>query len=1052
MKAKHLTLSPQYDCSTLHALTTAVTMIIIHALWDSEHHLHLWGEDSALPTRHAPRRGRRARVPAPRDHPFAAAIEQVIDIPGEPSSLTVLLPSSKDGPQSSPGLLWEEDAPDEPDTLAPWIVPTLRLSPVRASQWILSKTTGWDELIWGDTLRYWRAVVTLADELVRAGRVLPGLEVGDEGPIARWRPAPARSEDYARLQALRETMPPLARAVVSDEVLATAQAKGWEMAAVPAARTILTQTFEALVDSLTRTRLARSDGASLREKPKNVHDAWLRALTGADPTVDASPRAVEAFLTSLTEWTRPLQKSAERPVRLCFRLEPPEDDDEAAGPWRLAFVLQAIEDPSLLVDAAEIWRIEGATMKVLERHLDHPQEALLEELGRAMTLFPDLAGALDTARPQAMDLDAAAAFRFLTDHAALLEQAGFGVIVPAWWHEPGRRLGARIKARSSASSAPRSTSEGLGVKTLCDFEWEVVLGDTSLSRDELERLAELKMPLVRVRGQWVSLRPADLERALRLFDGADDPRPMNAGEVVRQRLGLEDAALGLPVVDWSLDGWLGDLLNGDFDEHRADCSTPAGFHGELRPYQGRGLAWLRYLEALGFGACLADDMGLGKTIQVLARLVEDAPHATGPTLVICPLSVVGNWRREARAFAPGLDVRVHHGPARDRSPEFIETLGPADLVITTYDVVRSDVEILQEVNWHRVVLDEAQMIKNTNTGRTRAVRALPARHRVALSGTPVENRLLELWSIMHFLNPGMLGTAKAFHERIALPIESGGSEDRAELLRRVTGPFIMRRLKTDRRIITDLPEKLEFKEYCHLTREQATLYKAVTDEMLTRLESSDGIARQGLVLTLMTRLKQICNHPVQFLSDGARLHERSGKLDRLADLAQEIVDAGDKALIFTQYTAMAGLIRRHLQDQLGRPVLYLHGGSSQEKRDEMVARFQSDDGPPFFLLSLRAGGTGLTLTAASHVIHYDRWWNPAVEDQATDRAFRIGQKANVQVRKLICEGTLEEKIDAIIDRKKALADRVLTSGEAGLGQLSNDEIREIVTLSQEAFA
>jgi SNF2 family DNA or RNA helicase len=412
------------------------------------------------------------------------------------------------------------------------------------------------------------------------------------------------------------------------------------------------------------------------------------------------------------------------------------------------------------------------------------------------------------------------------------------------------------------------------------------------------------------------------------------------------------------------------------------------------------------------------------------------------------MSVVGNWQREVARITPGLRVHVHHGGERLGGEALAEALQGCDLVITTYALVVRDREALGSIEWERVVLDEAQNIKNTSALQTRAIRGLPARRRVALTGTPVENRLSELWSILDFLNPGLLGSQSDFRRRFAIPIERYHDTGRADQLKRLTNPFVLRRLKTDRSIIQDLPEKLEIKVFCNLTREQATLYQAVVDDMMARIENSDGIERRGLVLAAMTKLKQVCNHPVHLLQDRSSLDGRSGKLERLEETIEEVLAVGDRALIFTQYTEMAQLLRPHLQERFAREVLFLHGGTPKRARDEMVARFQSDGGPPIFLLSLKAGGTGLNLTAANHVIHFDRWWNPAVEDQATDRAFRIGQRRDVQVRKLICAGTLEERIDTMIEQKKDLAGRVVGTGEAWLTELSTEELRRVIALAE----
>jgi SNF2 family DNA or RNA helicase len=455
---------------------------------------------------------------------------------------------------------------------------------------------------------------------------------------------------------------------------------------------------------------------------------------------------------------------------------------------------------------------------------------------------------------------------------------------------------------------------------------------------------------------------------------------------------------------------------------------------------------------VGIGAVLADDMGLGKTVQLLA-LIAAAPPGNGPTLLVCPMSLVGNWQREAQRFTPQLRVHVHHGAERLTGDELAAALADADLVITTYGIANRDRDALSRLRWVRVVCDEAQTVKNSETAQARAVRALPAAARIALTGTPVENQLSELWSIMDFTNPGLLGSAKKFRERFAVPVERHGDPEAAEQLRRITQPFVLRRLKTDKSIISDLPEKQEIKVWCNLTQEQATLYQATVTDMLSRIDdASDDITRRGLVLATMAKLKQVCNHPAHLLGDGSRLPGRSGKLERLEEICEEIVADGDKALCFTQYAEWGRMLQPYLAARIGCAVLFLHGGTTKKQRDAMVARFQEADEPVLFLLSLKAGGTGLNLTAANHVIHVDRWWNPAVENQATDRAFRIGQRRNVQVRKFVCVGTLEERIDAMIEQKKALAEQIVGTGESWLTELSTSALREVLTLSPEAVS
>jgi SNF2 family DNA or RNA helicase len=458
---------------------------------------------------------------------------------------------------------------------------------------------------------------------------------------------------------------------------------------------------------------------------------------------------------------------------------------------------------------------------------------------------------------------------------------------------------------------------------------------------------------------------------------------------------------------------------------------------------------MQLLAELGLGGCLADDMGLGKTATTLAHLVE----RPGPHLVVCPLSVVRNWRTESTRFTPKLDVVVHHGANRTRVDGEPDELFAVDrqrqLVITTYGLLPRDLEHLRAIEWNTVVLDEAQMVKNPNTKAAKAVRALPAQQKLALTGTPVENRLSELWAILDAVNPGILGGLASFRERFGTPIERRGDADAAARLRRITQPFVLRRTKADKRLLPDLPDKIEQIAYAKLTKEQATLYQQVVDQLLVDAEQASGMRRRGLVLAALMRLKQICNHPAHALKDGSRLEGRSGKLSRFDELVAELLEQDERALIFTQFREMGDLLGTHLRARFDVPAPFLHGGVSRTARDRMVDGFQDGTAPPLLIVSLKAGGTGLNLTAASQVIHYDRWWNPAVEDQATDRAWRIGQRRTVNVHKLVCEGTVEERIGAVIDDKRKLADAVVGNSEAWLSELSTDELRRLVVLEED---
>jgi len=1024
--------------------------------------------------------------------------------------LHLMLPSLDTGPQHSPQLLRgdEERRDGHAQLLDPWIVPAIALVPGAALDLMLALPStgyaagapGYDSdaprpagVALGDSLRFLAEAGKFALELVARGRLLPGLMRRDEQWLAWWRAVPGDPEDSERMRMLVAAMPPLVRAELPIS----------EEAGAPEA--LLSDLLGTLVDACARSFLV--DGLTgqgrrtgRRSKRKlSVVDAWLAALTDTDlAAVDAPERELAVLAEELDEWRQAGERYAEhRMFRTCFRLcepvQPAEwlegeiqaeaelggeelgadrdgldvdggPDSDRDGPeldggpdsdrWRVEILLQAKDDPSVLVPAEEVWRSNGSGLKALGHRLADPQERLLGGLGHALRLWPGLEPALREAAPTCVDLTPQDAIGFVRDAAPALEQAGFGVLAPPWWN---KRL--RLSLKVEPFEEIEEGSGLFGLEGLCAYRWRIAVGDATLTLSELRQLAALKLPLVMARGRWIVLRPEDVEAALAFFERRAEQGQASAGELIRESLELGaggEAGIDSPPVEIEAGGWLKELLGTDGERKLRMLPTPATLDGELRPYQQRGLAWLSFLSSLGLGACLADDMGLGKTVQLLALLLAEREHAgrkrLAPTLLICPMSVVGNWEREAQRFAPGLRVHVHHGPERLADKKFAREARANDLVITTYALATRDRETLGAVKWERIALDEAQNIKTIDTKQTRSIRSLGARHRVALTGTPVENRLTELHSIMDFLNPGLLGPAATFKRCYARPIERYRDEHATAQLRQATGPFILRRLKTDKQIIGDLPEKIEMRVDCNLTKEQASLYEAVVEEMLAKAAQTEGIERSGIILAALIKLKQVCNHPAHLLKDRSHLDGRSGKLTRLEEILGEALAEGDRALCFTQFTEFGHMLRTHLQERLGREVMFLHGGTSRSARDEMVRRFQSADGPSVFVLSLKAGGTGLNLTAANHVVHFDRWWNPAVEDQATDRAFRIGQKKTVQVRKLTCVGTLEERIDTLIDRKKDLADRIVGTGEAWITELDTSQLRELVTLSAGAVA
>jgi SNF2 family DNA or RNA helicase len=1005
-------------------------MLVPHGFWSTSNGLCLWAEDSDLTVK-SPSQALRAARP----HPFAAPADVIAAIhTGKPGTAALLLPSLRMAPLDSPELfrLTPRPTPRTNPALLPWTVSVVCLDAASA---ITALTEPAVDVRYGASVAYLADLVVFSRELVERGRILPACTPDGHGPVALWRPV-LQGPDIVAMNSLIAAMPPVCRAEPGAHD----------------AHALATSALHALVDAAARAALPAgidllSPRRGRRSKRVSATEAWLTALTAPDGRFEADPGELDTLVEALGPWSD-TGVDAPGPARATFRLTGNETDpeaDEAPG-WRLEFLLQSMADPSLLVPAEQAWHDDGG----LSRWLDRPPELLLAELGRAARVYPELAAALRTARPSELCLDTEGAYHFLSTAAPLLDEAGFGVLLPSWWDQR-RKLGLALSAYTPVDGLVGKKSR-FGRDQLVQFRWELAVGDDTLTEDEIAALAETKAPLIRLRGQWVAVDSEQLRRGLE-FLAREPTGQATAAEILALAARHPgDADTPLEVTAVRADGWLGDLLSGGAVESLQPVEPPPGFTATLRPYQQRGLSWLAFLSSLGLGSCLADDMGLGKTVQLLAMesLQRHQDPNIGPTLLLCPMSLVGNWQREAARFAPALRVYAHHGGTRLRGDALREHLADTDMVVTTYATATRDIDELTGYEWNRVVLDEAQAVKNSLSQGAKAVRRLEAGHRVALTGTPVENRLAELWAVMDFLNPGLLGSSELFRTRYAIPVEKHGQTQPAERLRAITRPYILRRLKTDPTIIDDLPEKIEIKQYCRLTTEQASLYQSIVDDMLEKIESTTGIERRGNVLAAMAKLKQVCNHPAQLLHDRSPIGVRSGKVIRLEEILEEILAEGDRVLCFTQFTEFAEMLVPHLAARFGQDVLYLHGGTPRKRRDEIVARFQSGNGPSIFLLSLKAGGTGLNLTAANHVVHLDRWWNPAVENQATDRAFRIGQQRRVQVRKFICTGTLEEKIDDMIEEKKALADLVVGDGEGWLTELSTSDLRKVFALSEGA--
>lgn len=953
----------------------------------------------------------------------------------------------------------------------------------------------------GDSMRFWSRCVMLALELIVKQQYVPAVHksesiseknsehIGKSSTptyMAVWEPLLESPSVHSRIKRLAEEMPleccPIERIM-----------SGMKSGEPGHAEKNVKHFVRTIVDAVVRLSQSDEDARQMLKtlnpryaSPLTPIEHWLAALLA--PEAPLNVPALEWIANDAAEWRQRLSEAeAKRAVTTCFRLAEPQRGDEqfsggdnSSAGWRLEFMLQAKDDPGLLFPAELIWREEeGGERDYGVKSLWHePQERLLRDLDAAAGKFAPLERCLREAVPSACALSQEEAYLFLREGASLLQNEGFSVYVPAWWRNRGSRFGLQLRLQTpdaaiepDARSADRSFAPGMvGFDSLVQYDWRMTMDGETLTQSELERLAELKMPLVQLRGQWVEFQPhvakamldfaANNELGTMTFAEAlhlslqgnrtEGSRPLAASELTDE-LSLPRLPFAGVAADAQLGAWVEQLREMDAVPM---LEQPAGLQGLLRPYQQKGYSWLAAMRTLGMGACLADDMGLGKSIQWIAYMLylKETGQLRGAALLICPTSVLGNWQRELARFAPSLRVWLHYGTSRLYGEQLEEKLATCDIVMTSYSIAQRDAEQLEAIVWDVVVLDEAQNIKNIFSKQTKSIRKLRAGHRIALTGTPVENRLSELWSILDFLNPDYLGSQEQFRHKFVQPIERQRDQERARTLQRMIQPFVMRRVKTDKSVIQDLPEKQEMKEYCPLTREQVTLYEACVRSMLQSVERAEGMERRGAILSAITQLKQICNHPAHYLQDGRVSEGRSGKLIRLVEMLDEVVANGEKALIFTQYAKMAEMLQEYMAQRFGQEVYLLHGGTRKERRDEMVSRFQNDpDSPRLFVLSLKAGGYGLNLTGANHVFHYDRWWNPAVENQATDRAYRIGQQRDVQVHKFICSGTLEENIDGMIEAKKELAEHVVGTGEQWLTELSTEELKQIVTLRQELF-
>ncbi|MDR0269216.1 DEAD/DEAH box helicase [Paenibacillus sp.] len=916
----------------------------------------------------------------------------------------------------------------------------------------------------GAEIGYWSKAARFALELMLRGQIAPGTATASSGGSRRragvlaltgsWKPKLREPQDIERFLQLAAAMPPVALGV--SALLGNEPLTKQEAGAV-----VLHSFMSAMIHSRVQEIVRAQEGklsrhqADYRRGTSPLSELWWNSLLAASRTIPVQGTTEE--ITALSEEVAAIgstmipdasgeaDRSHTGRLGLGLRLAPSHTEEQER--WRVTFWTEFQDEFGAWLPIEAIWGYKERDIQRRGITYTNVQEQMLMLLGDAAALSPEIAEALGVPAPQGMELTSEEMVAFVRGSVPRLNKAGMTVQMPSKWSRKGRRrIGLSLKMQSDDGKPGLPV---IGMEQLVSFHVEAALDGLTLSREELAELAEASLPYVQFRGEWIELDLKEIRQVLRYLKRHENGE-MDLSEWLHLSAeeGEERLWKGMQVLGLETAGYLQSLLGEETPRKVQVRPVPAMLHGVLRPYQERGYQWLSAMRDMGFGVCLADDMGLGKTIQVITCLLEQHQKGRNPVLIVCPTSLLGNWQRELQRFAPDLNLYIHHGNRRLHGEDFLQEAAKYDLVLTTYHLAGRDGTDLAGMMWTSIVLDEAQYIKNHRTKQAQSVMKLSAPHRIAMTGTPVENRLGELWSIFHFLNPGYLGTAGSFRQRYTA---SDAASGKLSELHKLVAPFMLRRLKSDPDIRKDLPEKLEIKSYCTLTPLQGAMYQSVVEQVMEQIGKETGIARKGLVLSSLTKLKQICDSP-QLLgreeAKGSKV-EFSGKMQRLYDLLDAIEESGESALIFTQYVAMGHLIVSRLEGRYGVKPAFLHGGISKAERDQMVNAFQKGEGSPFFVLSLKAGGVGLNLTRANHVLHYDRWWNPAVENQATDRVFRIGQHKNVQVHKLICQGTLEERIDELIEHKKSLSEQVIGSGETWLTEMSDGELRELITLQGE---
>lgn len=863
-------------------------------------------------------------------------------------------------------------------------------------------------------IMFWHRLFQWSKSLAIKGSYYPGLKKQEESFYSQWLVDWSRTEVREQVENwLKEGQPFLQK---------TADPWLW-------IKSFVEDCADSYIRFVINTRISLKHsqlGKLLMFKPFYLHEEWLQRLCTEEHLPGEGKRWQELYQLYLN-WRGEQEEQEKNAGRVCLRLEPSHEEKG----WTVAYYW--METTGQLVP----WDELDPLLK----------NRFLTELAQAAEFYPVLAERWEWA-PYGSPVTMQEAHQFLKKAAPVLRTKGYAVLAPQSLLQPRSKW---FSLQLQLDSPELIGNGEMGLESLLSFRYQIALGDQKLSSEEWEKLTSSQESFYQINGEWILFDPDELKRSVQWVNQYKKKKELTLRDAVYFYALEEDREL-VPMSVRSIEatGWIKDWFDWLKEGGKAeDYPLPINFKGELRPYQHVGMSWLLELRKWRMGACLADDMGLGKTIQFLSYLAycKEQKGIDRPFLLICPTSVLGNWQREIQRFLPSLAVLVHHGPQRWTKEKFTEEALQYDLILTTYSLIQRDHAFLSPIRWEGVILDEAQHIKNPSSLQSKVIRKLKGGHRIALTGTPMENRLDELWSIFEFLNPGFLGSQTAFRRQFATPIEKQQDKKRMESLKRLIRPFLLRRSKTDPGIIQDLPDKVEKKEYCYLTGEQAAMYELVVKELMQKEKELTGLARKGIILSTILKLKQICNHPSLFLHHRSLQGKSSGKLSRMMDMVEEMISEDDRMLVFTQFSQMGLLLQQLLEEKFSLKIPFLHGGVSASGRDEMIQQFQRETGgPPILLLSLKAGGVGLNLTRANRVIHFDRWWNPAVENQATDRAYRIGQTRTVHVHKLICMGTIEEKIDLMIERKLGLVTDMMGKGESWITELSSQDLQELLTL------